>query len=124
MKTKFLVTKNSITLAGITIFDNEKMGLIDLRNGVYEDITDKCKKLAKKKDKVIGGLWYKVLTENLEYSSACIFKDEIALETDNKHELDQLLFATQLAQLEWNLEQAKAQYEKKMDNKQYYTYRF
>ena len=124
MNTKFLVTKNSNTLAGIVIFDNEKMCLVELKNGVYKDITEDCKKLAKRKDKVIGGLWYKVLTENLDYSSACIFKDEIVLETDNKHELDQLLFATQLAQLEWNLEQAKAQYEKKLNNKQYYTYRF
>ena len=124
MKTKFLVTKNSNTLAGITIFDNEKMCLVELKNGVYKDITDDCKKLTKKKDKIIGSLWYKVLTENLDYSSACIFKDEIVLETDNKHELDQLLFATQLAQLEWNLQQANAQYKKKLDNKQYYTYRF
>lgn len=124
MNTKFLVTKNSNTLAGIVVFDSERMCLVELKNGVYKDITEDCKKLAKKKDKVIGCLWYKVLTENLEYSSACIFKDEIALGTDDKHELDQLLFATQLAQLEWNLQQAKAQYEKKLDNKQYYTYRF
>ena len=124
MNTKFLVTKNSSVLAGITIFDNEKMCLVELKNGVYKDITDDCKKLTKKKDKIIGSLWYKVLTENLDYSSACIFKDEIVLETDNKHELDQLLFATQLAQLEWNLQQANAQYKKKLDNKQYYTYRF
>ena len=124
MNTKFLVTKNSSILAGIEIFDKEKMCIVELKNGVYEDITDKCKKLSKKKDKVIGGLWYKVLTENLDYSSACIFKDEIVLETDDKHELDQLLFATQLSQLEWNLQQAQAQYEKMLDNKQYYTYRF
>ena len=100
------------------------MCLVDLKNGVYEDITDKCNKLSKKKDKIIGGLWYKVLTENLDYSSACIFKDEIVLETDDKHELDQLLFATQFAQLEWNMEQAKAQHEKMLADKQYYTYRF
>lgn len=120
---KFLVisSDNNYTL---NIFDFEKMKIVRLHNGVFTDETDNCQKLTKRKQTVIGGLWYKFLHGEIDRKQAYIYTEEIKLVTDEKSELDKFILSAQKMQIEKLLENCNLNISKMENNKQYYTYRF
>lgn len=120
---KFLVisSDNNYTL---NIFDFEKMKIVRLHNGVFTDETDNCQKLTKRKQTVIGGLWYKFLHGEIDRKQAYIYIEEIKLVTDEKSELDKFILSVQKMQIENLLENCNLNISKMENNKQYYTYRF
>lgn len=120
---KFLVisSDNNYTL---NIFDFEKMQIVRLHNGVFTDETDNCQKMTKRKQTVIGGLWYKFLHGEIDRKQAYIYEKEISLVTDDKTELDKFILSIQKMQIENLLENCNLNIRKMENNKQYYTYRF
>ena len=120
---KFLVfsSDNKYTL---NIFDFEKMKIIRLHNGVFTDETENCKKMTKRKQTVIGGLWYKFLHGEIDRKQAYIYENEICLTTDKKLELDKFILSIQKMQIENMLENCTLNISKMENDKQYYTYRY
>lgn len=121
---KFLIVAESGRLAENKIFDFEKMKIIKLYNGVYTDITEECKKLTKRKNAVVGGLWYKFLNGEIDRRSALIWDNSIVLETNDKTEVDKLLLSIQKDQIEFMLQNVNAYISKLENGKQVYTYRY
>ena len=95
---KFLVisSDNNYTL---NIFDFEKMQIVRLHNGVFTNETENCQKMTKRKQTVIGGLWYKFLHGEIDRKQAYIYENEISLFTDDKMELDKFILSVQKMQL-------------------------
>ena len=120
---KFLVisSDNNYTL---NIFDFEKMQIVILHNGVFTDETENCQKMTKRKQTVIGGLWYKFLHGEIDRKQAYIYENEISLATDDKMELDKFILSVQKMQIENLLKNCNLNIRKMENNKQYYTYRF
>lgn len=121
---KFLIVAESGKLAEHTVFDFEKMEIVRLYNGVYTNITEECKRLSKRKNAVIGGLWYKLLNGEIDRRSALIWDDAVVIDTDNKKDVDKILLNTQKAQIEFMLQNVNAYISKLENGKQVYTYRF
>ncbi len=88
MSTKFdknyMVVVESGILADITIFDKTRMSITTLKNGTFKDITEDCQKLTKRKQKVVGGLAYQFLHNEIDSSSACIWEEKIMYHTDKE----------------------------------------
>lgn len=120
---KFLVisSDNNYTL---NIFDFEKMQIVRLHNGVFTNETENCQKMTKRKQTVIGGLWYKFLHGEIDRKQAYIYENEISLATDDKMELDKFILSVQKMQIENLLKNCNLNIRKMENNKQYYTYRF
>ena len=120
----YMVVVESGVLSEILIFDKQKECIVSLEYGRFKDITENCLKLTKKKNKVIGGLWYQFLHNEIDSSSACIWDREIMLHTDNENEVDIFLLDARIKQLKFMLEDAEIQEQKYNNNKQAYTYKF
>ena len=120
----YMVVVPSGVLSEILIFDKRKECIIRLERGVFKDITEDCFKLNKRKQSVIGGLWYQFLHNEIDSSSACIWDREIMLYTDNENEVDTFLIDARIKQLKFMLEDAETQEQKYNNGKQSYTYKF
>ena len=120
----YMVVVPSGVLSEILIFDKRKECIITLEYGRFKDVTSDCLKLTKKKNKVIGGLWYEFLHNEIDSSSACIWDREIMLYTDNENEVDTFLLDARIKQLKFMLEDAEIQEQKYNNGKQAYTYKF
>ena len=120
----YMVVVPSGVLSEILIFDKKKECIVTLEHGRFKDITEDCKKLTKKKNKVIGGLWYEFLHNEIDSSSACIWDREITLHTDNENEVDTFLLDARIKQLKFMIEDATMQEQKYNNSKQAYTYKF
>ena len=120
----YMVVAESGLLSTILIFDKVRMCITQLEQGRFKDITEDCLKLTKKKNKVIGGLWYEFLHNEIDSSSSCIWDREIMLYTDNENEVDTFLLDARIKQLKFMLEDAEIQEQKYDNNKQAYTYKF
>ena len=120
----YMVVVESGVLSEILIFDKQKECIVSLEYGRFKDITENCLKLTKKKNKVIGGLWYQFLHNEIDSSSACIWDREIMLHTDNENEVDIFLLDARIKQLKFMLEDAEIQEQKYNNDKQAYTYKF
>lgn len=127
MGTKFdknyMVVVESGILADITIFDKTRMSITTLKNGVFKDITDDCQKLTKRKQKVVGGLWYQFLHNEIDSTSAYIWQDKIMYHTDNENEVDEFLLVARVKQLKFMLENAETHTSRYQNGKQAYTYK-
>ena len=120
----YMVVVESGVLSEILIFDKQKECIVSLEHGRFKDITSDCLKLTKKKNKVIGGLWYQFLHNEIDSSSACIWDREIMLHTNEESEVDTFLLDARIKQLNFMLEDATTQGQKYHNNKQAYTYKF
>ena len=120
----YMVVVPSGVLSEILIFDKRKECIISLEHGRFKDITEDCKKLTKRKNKVIGGLWYEFLHNEIDSTSACVWDREITLHTDNENEVDTFLLDARIKQLKFMIEDATMQEQKYNNNKQAYTYKF
>ena len=120
----YMVVVESGLLSTILIFDKVRMCITQLEQGRFKDITEDCKKLTKKKNKVVGGLWYQFLHNELDSTSACIWEDKIMFHTDNESEVDTFLLDARIKQLNFMLEDAEIQEQKYNNSKQAYTYKF
>ena len=119
----YMVVVESGVLSEILIFDKQKECIVSLEYGRFKDITENCLKLTKKKNKVIGGLWYQFLHNEIDSSSACIWDREIMLHTDNESEVDTFLLDARIKQLKFMLEDAEIQNTRYNNGKQAYTYK-
>jgi hypothetical protein len=119
----YMVVVESGVLSSILIFDKKEMCIYQLDNGRFTDITQNCLKLTKRKQKVVGGLWYEFLHNEIDSSSACIWEDKIAYHTDNEVEVDTFLFETRVKQLEFMLDNATINKDKYENGGQSYTYK-
>ena len=63
---KYMVIAQSGVLSEILIFDKERMCIVKLEYGRFTDITEDCKKLTKRKNKVVGALWYDFLNKEID----------------------------------------------------------
>lgn len=110
------------------IFDKKRNIIISLKNGRFEDITNKCQKIYNKElnkvNKKLGGLWYGYLIGAYNNTKAYIFKDDIVLETDNQKEFDNKILEIKKEQIELMLQRVNKELQKLINNKQYYTYAF
>lgn len=120
----YMVVVPSDVLSEILIFDKQKECIVSLEHGRFKDITEDCKKLTKKKNKVVGGLWYQFLHNEIDSSSACIWDREIMLYTNEESEVDTFLLDARIKQLKFMLEDAEIQEQKYNNSKQAYTYKF
>ena len=120
----YMVVAQSGVLSEILIFDKEKQLIIKLEYGRFIDITEDCKKLTNRKNKVCGALWYEFLNKEIDNTQACLWDNEILYHTDNEDEINTFLIETRIKQLEFMLDNARAYNEKYKHNKQAYTYKF
>ena len=120
----YMVVVPSGVLSEILIFDKQKECIVSLEYGRFKDITEDCKKLTKRKQSVIGGLWYEFLHNEIDSTSSCIWDREIMLHTDNENEVDTFLLDARIKQLKFMLEDAEIQEQKYNNSKQAYTYKF
>ena len=119
----YMVVVESGLLADITIFDKTRMSITTLKNGVFKDITEECQKLTKRKQKVVGGLAYQFLYNEIDSSSACIWEEKIMYHTDNENEVDEFLLVVRVKQLEFLLDNARVHQDGYKIGKQAYTYK-
>jgi hypothetical protein len=119
----YMVVVESGLLSTILIFDKVRMCIVQLEQGRFKDITEDCFKLTKKKNKVIGGLWYQFLHNEIDSTSACIWEDKIMFHTDNENEVDMFLLETRVKQLKFMLENAETYLIRYQGGKQAYTYK-
>ena len=120
----YMVVVPSGVLSEILIFDKQKECIISLEHGRFKDITEDCFKLTKKKNKVVGGLWYQFLHNEIDSTSSCIWDREIMFHTDDEKEVDTFLLDARIKQLKFMLEDATIQEQKYNNGKQAYTYKF
>ena len=119
----YMVVVESGVLSNILIFDKKEMCIYQLDHGNFTDITQNCLKLTKRKQKVVGGLWYEFLHNEIDSSNACIWEDKIVYHTDNENEVDTFLLETRIKQLEFMLNNARLNEQKYNNGKQAYTYK-
>ena len=119
----YMVVAESGLLSTILIFDKVRMCITQLEQGRFKDITEDCLKLTKKKNKVIGGLWYQFLHNEIDSTSACIWEDNIMFHTDDENEVDTFLLETRVKQLKFMLENAETHLARYQNRKQAYTYK-
>lgn len=119
----YMVVVESGLLSTILIFDKVKMCITQLEQGRFKDITEDCFKLTKKKNKVVGGLWYQFLHNEIDSTSACIWEDNIMFHTDDENEVDTFLLETRVKQLKFMLENAETHLARYQNGKQAYTYK-
>ena len=119
----YMVVVPSGVLSEILIFDKQKECIVSLEHGRFKDVTEDCKKLTKKKNKVVGGLWYQFLHNEIDSSSACIWEEKIMYHTDNENEVDTFLLETRVKQLKFMLENAETYLIRYQNGKQAYTYK-
>lgn len=119
----YMVVVESGLLSTILIFDKVRTCIVQLEQGRFKDITEDCKKLTKKKNKVVGGLWYQFLHNEIDSSSACIWEDNIMFHTDDENEVDTFLLETRVKQLKFMLENAETHLARYQNGKQAYTYK-
>lgn len=114
----------------IIVFDRKRSKVVRLQDGRFTDITNDCKKIYERElkkerhpnGKKLGGLWYECLNGLCDRTSACIWKDDIIIETDNQKEFDEVLLNKQRKQIELMLKLCDYQQDKLQNDKQYYTY--
>ena len=119
----YMVVVESGLLSTILVFDKVRMCIVQLEQGRFNDITDECLKLTKKKNKVVGGLWYQFLHDEIDSTSACIWEDTILFHTDEEKEVDMFLLETRVKQLKFMLENAETHNTRYNNGKQAYTYK-
>ena len=119
----YMVVVESGLLSTILIFDKVRTCIVQLEQGRFKDITEDCKKLTKKKNKVVGGLWYQFLHNEIDSTSACIWEDNIMFHTDDENEVDTFLLETRVKQLKFMLENAEVHLARYQNGKQAYTYK-
>ena len=119
----YMVVVESGLLSTILIFDKVRMCITQLEQGRFKDITEDCLKLTKKKNKVVGGLWYQFLHNEIDSTSACIWEDNITFHTDDENEVDTFLLETRVKQLKFMLENAETHLARYQNGKQAYTYK-
>ena len=119
----YMVVAEYGLLSTILIFDKVRMCITQLEQGRFKDITEDCLKLTKKKNKVVGGLWYQFLHNEIDSTSACIWEDKIMFHTDDENEVDMFLLESRVKQLKFMLENAETYLIRYKDGKQAYTYK-
>lgn len=131
MKKQFLIFKLSEDIECM-VLDKKRNKIVRIKDGKFTDLTDECKKMydkelkkeRNKNGKKIGGLWYECLNGLCDKLSACIWKDEVIIETDNQIDFDTKLFDLQQKQLELLIRMNNNNTQKLQNNEQYYTYAF
>ena len=119
----YMVVVESGLLSTMLIFDKVRMCITQLEYGRFKDVTEDCKKLTKRKNKVVGGLWYQFLHNEIDSTSACIWEDNIMFHTDDENEVDTFLLETRVKQLKFMLENAETHLARYQNGKQAYTYK-
>ena len=108
----------------LIIFDFEKKQIVRLHQGVFTDETEKCRKYTRRKQTVIGGLWYRFLNGEIDNKQAWVLNEYIKIRTDSKKELDVFILSVQRTQILQMLEDCDRAIGKMVMDEQYYTYRF
>lgn len=131
MNSQFLIFKGSGG-SEVYLLDKKRNKIVLLKNGVFRDDTETCEKQyirakdkpTPKNGKKLGGLWYEFLNGFCDRASACIWKDDIVIETDIQIEFDKKIFEIQKEQIKWMLKMCERRIEELESGKQYYTYEF
>lgn len=98
MQSKFLITKREV-YSNYIIFDSERKEIWKLETGTFENITNKCKKAfekelnkpVNKKCKLIIGLWYQYLNNEISSFEAYIFDDDIFMQTNSRNKFEKAI---------------------------------
>lgn len=97
MNTKFLITKND-TFFEYQIFDREKKEIWRMEyNGKLENITNECLRTYKNNaekpydKRKLGGIYYQFLNNDASMEKACIFDDDIFLQTNSRNKFEKTI---------------------------------
>ena len=105
----------------IKIIDRKRKKIMTIENGIYADITEKCKKAYEKEkeksNKLMTCIYYEILQSQSDANSY-----NILLVTDDQKEFDKKLFEIQKKQLEDMLNFLNYNVIKLEKDTQYYTY--
>ncbi len=132
MEKQFLVFSCIGGRSECMVIDKKRNRIVGVKNGLFEDITDKCKKMYDKEDKKpshklgkkLGGLWYKYLINECDKLDAAIRKDSVIIETDNQKDFDIKLFELRKEQIELIIKSINRELKNIEEKRQYYTYAF
>lgn len=111
-------------LDDIVIIDRKRQKILYLRDGLFEDITEKAKKRYEKdlKDKEVDNKYLLTSYYEIMKNDAELLQGDTTLATENQKEFDKKILEIQKEQLEKNIRWVNYQIEKLEKGVQYYTY--